>query len=238
MPYTQVKRSTNSNNLTDRITAALRDDIVSGKYEPGRQLPSGRTLSESFGVSITVVREALSRLKSDGLVAAHQGKGVFVEDDAKARPFRLAPPGRQSALEHIFELRIAVEVQAAILAAHRRTSSDLKQMAKCLKRMEPSHNSFDGALSSDIDFHLSIARATQNPLIVSFMEFLQPHLYESISRARSNSAAKPGAEAIVYDDHCAIYEAIKACDPQRSRSATLRVLEGSLRRLNLAPRSI
>jgi GntR family transcriptional regulator, transcriptional repressor for pyruvate dehydrogenase complex len=107
-----------------------------------------------------------------------------------------------------------------------------------LKRMEPSHNSFDAALSSDIDFHLSIARATQNPLIVSFMEFLQPHLYESISRARSNSAAKPGAEAIVYDDHYAIYEAIKACDPQRSRSATLRVLEGSLRRLNLAPRSI
>jgi GntR family transcriptional repressor for pyruvate dehydrogenase complex len=236
MAYKQVKRSTNSNNLTDQITTALRDDIVSGKYEPGRQLPSGRTLSESFGVSITVVREALSRLKSDGLIATHQGKGVFVEDDAKARPFRLAPPGRQSALEHIFELRIAVEVQAAILAAHRRTSSDLKQMAKCLKRMEPASSSFDAALSSDIAFHLSIAHATHNPLIVGFMEFLQPHLYESIGRARSNSAAQPGAEAVVYDDHRAIYEAIKASDPQRSRAATLRVLEGSLRRLNIAHR--
>ncbi len=236
MAYKQVRRSSISISLTDRITAALHDDIVNGKYEPGRQLPSGRELSESFGVSITVIREALSRLKSDGLVAPHQGKGVFVEDDAKARPFRLALPGRQTSLEHIFELRIAVEAQAAVLAAHRRTSRDLKEMAKCLKAMEPSRNPFDRALLSDIDFHLAIARATQNPLIVGFMEFLQPHLHESISRARSDSAAKPGAEALAYDNHCAIYDAIKASDPQRARLATLRVLESSLQRLNQEPR--
>ncbi len=69
MTYRQVRRAIVSNNLTDRITSMLRDDIVSGKYEPGRQLPAGKDLSAAFGVSITVVREALSRLKSDGLVA-------------------------------------------------------------------------------------------------------------------------------------------------------------------------
>src|ERR1700674_3628474 len=90
MTYRQVRRSTVSNNLTDRITSVLREDIVSGKNQPGGQLPPGKELSEAFGVSITVIREALSRLKSDGLVASHQGKGVFVEDDARARPFRLA----------------------------------------------------------------------------------------------------------------------------------------------------
>src|SRR5580704_14105114 len=102
MTCRQVRRSTVSNSLTDRITAALRQDIISGKYEPGRQLPAGKDLSATFGVSITVIREALSRLKSDGLIASHQGKGVFVEDDARARPFRLATPaGTQPSLRHI-----------------------------------------------------------------------------------------------------------------------------------------
>jgi GntR family transcriptional repressor for pyruvate dehydrogenase complex len=233
MTYKQVQRTTVSPNLTDRITLMLRNDIVSGKYEPGRQLPAGKDLSDLFGVSITVIREALSRLKSDGLVASHQGKGVFVENDARARPFRLASPtGKQNSLLHIFELRMAVEVQAAILAAERRKLSDLKAMAKCLKDMQPSRSTFKQALASDIAFHLAIAEATQNPLIVSFMQFLQPHLYESISKARSNSAKKHETEAMVYKDHYAIYEAIAASDAHRARLAARRMLEGSLRRLN------
>jgi DNA-binding FadR family transcriptional regulator len=232
MTYRPVQRAAVSNNLTDRITTMLREDIVNGKYKPGKQLPAGRDLSESFGVSITVVREALSRLKSDGLIASHQGKGVFVEDNAKARPFRLATAGEsQGSIRHIFELRMAVEMQAASLAAERRTRANLKAMQACLKVMEPSHGSFEQALASDIAFHLAIAEATQNPLIVNFMRFLQPHLYESISLARANSARKLETKIIVYKDHCAIYEAIEAADPHRARLAARRVLDRSLRRL-------
>jgi DNA-binding FadR family transcriptional regulator len=65
MTYRQVRRSTVSNNLTDRIASMLRVDIVSGKYETGGQLPAGKDMSATFGVSITVIREALLRLKSD-----------------------------------------------------------------------------------------------------------------------------------------------------------------------------
>jgi len=231
MNYTPVRRS-KTNNLTDKITATLREEIISGKYQPGRQLPSGKDLSESFGVSITVVREALSRLKSDGLVTSHQGKGVFVEDDTKARPFRLNPAGRQNSIVHIFELRIAVEVQAAMLAAERRTLSDLRDMERCLKEMQPSSGSFDKALAADIRFHLAIARATKNPLIVSFMEFLQPHLYESIWQARRLSSKKAETEAISFDDHLAIYEAINASDSEQAQISALRVLQGSLSRLS------
>jgi GntR family transcriptional repressor for pyruvate dehydrogenase complex len=232
MTYRQVRRSTGSNNLTDRITLMLRDDIVRGKYEPGERLPAGKDLGEAFGVSITVIREALSRLKSDGLIASHQGKGVFVEDDAKARPFRLAPAeGSDRSLRHIFELRMGVELQAATLAAERRKPADLRAMSDCLKQMEPNKNSFEQALAADIAFHLSIARATQNPLIVSFMQFLQPHLYESISKARASSARKAQTTQTVYGDHTAIYEAIAASDPAQARRATRRVLERSLRRL-------
>jgi GntR family transcriptional repressor for pyruvate dehydrogenase complex len=232
MTYRQVRRSTVSNNLTDRITSQLRDDIVSGKYAPGRQLPAGKELSESFGVSITVIRESLSRLKSDGLVASHQGKGVFVEDDARARPFRLATAeDTKSSLRHIFELRMGVEIQAATLAAERRTASDLKAMGDCLRQMEPNKSTFERALAADIAFHLTIARATQNPLIVSFMQFMQPHLYESISKARASSARKERTTLMVYADHRAIFEAIATSDPHRARRAVRRVLERSLRRL-------
>jgi GntR family transcriptional regulator, transcriptional repressor for pyruvate dehydrogenase complex len=232
MTYRQVRRSTASNNLTDRVTLTLRDDIVRGKYEPGQQLPAAKDLGETFGVSITVIREALSRLKSDGLIASHQGKGVFVEDDAKARPFRLAPAeDSDQSLRHIFELRMGVELQAATLAAERRKPSDLRAMLDCLKQMEPDKNSFEQALAADIAFHLLIGRATQNPLIVSFMKFLQPHLYESISKARASSAKKAQITRTVHGDHYAIYEAIAASDPSGARRATRRVLERSLRRL-------
>jgi DNA-binding FadR family transcriptional regulator len=232
MAYKRVQRTVNSNSLTDRTTEMLRKDILEGKYLPGKQLPAGKDLSETFGVSITVIREALSRLKSDGLIASHQGKGVFVEGDAKARPFRLATAGGpQHSIRHIFELRMAIEMQAASLAAERRTSNDLKAMLSCLKVMKPSQTSFEQALAADISFHLAIAEATKNPLIVSFMRFLQPHLYESISRARANSARRSGVEIIAYEDHHAIYEAIAASDAHRARLAIRRVLERSLRRL-------
>jgi DNA-binding FadR family transcriptional regulator len=231
MTYRQVRRSTVSNNLTDRITVALRQDIFSGKYQPGRQLPAGKDLSATFGVSITVIREALSRLKSDGLVASHQGKGVFVEDDTRARPFRLATAEGKSSLRHIFELRMGVEMQAATLAAERRKTGHLKAMLDCLKQMEPNKSSFEQALAADVALHLTIAQATQNPLIVSFMKFLQPHLYESISKARASSARKTRTALIAYSDHYAIYEAIAASEPHRARLATRRVLERSLRRL-------
>ena len=232
MTYRQVRRSTASNNLTDRITSVLRQDIVSGKYQPGRQLPAGKDLSAAFGVSITVIREALSQLKSDGLIASHQGKGVFVEDDARARPFRLAmAEGTKRSLRDIFELRMGVEMQAATLAAERRRGGDLKAMLACLRQMEPNKSSFEQALAADIVFHLTIAQATQNPLIVSFMKFLQPHLYQSISKARASSARNARTTLIAYSDHHAIYEAIAVRDPHRARLAVRRVLERSLRRL-------
>jgi GntR family transcriptional regulator, transcriptional repressor for pyruvate dehydrogenase complex len=97
--------------------------------------------------------------------------------------------------------------------------------------MEPNKSSFEQALAADIVFHLTIAQATQNPLIVSFMKFLQPHLYQSISKARASSARNARTTLIAYSDHHAIYEAIAARDPHRARLAVRRVLERSLRRL-------
>lgn len=233
MTSEQPVHTVSPNNLTDRITATLRNDIVSGKYAPGGQLPPGKELGQHFGVSITVVREALSRLKADGLVASRQGKGVFVPNDSRARPFRLEPgSGTKRSLSDIFELRMGVEVQAASLAAERRTARDLSLMAKCLKAMEPARKPFGEALAADLAFHRTIAEATRNPLIVGFMEFLQPHLQEAIALARKTSARRPDTEADAHKEHLDIYEAIAAKDPRRARRAVRLVLNGSLKRLS------
>ena len=219
-------------NLTDRIAGMLRDDIAKGRYKPGHQLPPGKDLAERFGVSITVIREALARLKSDGLVASHQGKGVFVEQDFTARPFRLPLSGiSKNTLAHIFELRIGIEVQAASLAAERRRPFHLKAMARHLRTMEPGRSTFEEALAADIGFHLAIAEATQNPLIVGFTQFLQPHLHNFIAQSRATSARKQATERMVHKEHLAIFEAIEAADPRRAGMAVRKVLEGSLRRL-------
>jgi GntR family transcriptional repressor for pyruvate dehydrogenase complex len=223
------------NNLTDRITESLRQDIVSGKYAPGTQLPAGKDLGQQFGVSITVVREALSRLKADGLVASRQGKGVFVPNDMRSRPFRLEPAGgTRMPIAHIFELRMGVEVQAASLAAERRTAQDLATMARYLKLMEPGRKVFSEALVADLAFHRTIAEATKNPLIVDFMKFLQPHLHEAIALARNTSAKQAQTEADAHKEHIAIYEAIAAKDPRRARRSVRLVLSGSLKRLGEA----
>jgi GntR family transcriptional repressor for pyruvate dehydrogenase complex len=223
------------NNLTDRITESLRQDIVSGKYAPGTQLPAGKDLGHQFGVSITVVREALSRLKADGLVASRQGKGVFVPNDMRSRPFRLEPAGgTRMPVAQIFELRMGVEVQAASLAAERRTAQDLAAMAKYLKLMEPGRKVFSEALVADLAFHRTIAEATKNPLIVDFMTFLQPHLHEAIALARKTSAKQAQTESEAHREHVAIHEAIAAKDPRRARRAVRLVLNGSLKRLGEA----
>jgi DNA-binding FadR family transcriptional regulator len=221
-----------SQSLADRITISLREDIAKGRYAAGAQLPPSKDLAESYGVSITVVREAFSRLKADGLIASRQGKGVFVTTDGTARPFRLVKSGgTPRALLEVFELRMGIEVQAASLAAERRTGRDLQQMAKYLKVMKPSRASFEEALAADIEFHRAIAVATRNPLIAGFVEFLQPHLREAIALARTTSAKKRETEIAAYQEHCDIYEAIAAGDKRRASTAVRNVLEGSLRRL-------
>lgn len=232
MPSRRIEQTVAPQSLADRITVALRESIVSGQYELGEQLPAGKDLAQNYGVSITVIREALSRLKADGLVDSRQGKGVFVAKDTIDRPFRLTKSNEKArAILEVLELRMGVEVQAASLAAERRRPADLKKMEKCLKVMEPSRKSFDEALSADIEFHRAIAVATQNPLIVAFVEFLQPHLHDAIASARATSAKKPDTAAAAYEEHLEIYNAIAAGDKRRARIAVRSVLEGTLRRM-------
>src|SRR5439155_14909793 len=116
---------THSPRLSDRVAEALRERIGSGKLSISDQLPSENAMAAEFGVSRAVVREAVSRLKSEGMLYARQGKGIFVAPTALIRPLRIAPEAARSlqSVLGIVELRRALEAEAAALAAERRTAA-------------------------------------------------------------------------------------------------------------------
>src|SRR5512145_1357854 len=113
--------------LADQLVRAMQARIDAGDLAPGARLPTEHALGERFGVSRAVVREAIARLKADGYVETRQGAGAFVADEPGLASFRLAPDGRvePDELGQLFELRAAVEVATARLAAGRRTRADL-----------------------------------------------------------------------------------------------------------------
>jgi len=107
-------------NLAEQVIARLANDIRSGRLEPGARLPTEQALSSALGVSRTVVREAVAALRADGLVVTRRGSGAYVADPT-AGPFRIAAPKAAALADvlQVMELRLAVEVEAAALAAER-----------------------------------------------------------------------------------------------------------------------
>jgi GntR family transcriptional repressor for pyruvate dehydrogenase complex len=224
-------------SLTDHVTLALAQAISAGAFAPGTKLPPEHRLCRQYGVSRTVVREAISRLRSDALVAARQGAGVFVLDDRGQRPFRIAggeAPAQREMIE-ITELRMAFDVQASVLAARRRTAADIRRIRAALKEMRRALDAGELGDAADLDFHRAVAAATHNDLYVSFYRFLVPHVQKAIRVSRARSRAEDGVAEQVQQEHERLAAAIVDRDPDRAGSVAKRLIENTLRRLAAAP---
>src|SRR5436190_15512856 len=161
-------------NLTEEVVGRLSTEIVNGGLQPGTRLPTEQAMMSAMGVSRTVVREAVAALRAEGLVVTRQGVGAFVASDAKRRPFRLDPDGIESLAEAIkvMELRRAVEIEAAGLAAERGTPAKIAAIGEALKAMDRAIEQGEPAIDEDRVFHRAIAEATGNPQFGRFLEFL------------------------------------------------------------------
>jgi GntR family transcriptional repressor for pyruvate dehydrogenase complex len=160
-------------SLTSMLVEAVTERIQSGQYRKGDQLPTERDLIEEFGVSRTVVREAIANLKASGLVSTHQGKGAFVLDEA-VRAFRIAEENL-SVVEEVLEaleLRIAIESEAAALAARRRTPEDVARIAEAAEAMDRAIAAGEPTVDRDIAFHRAIAQATGNRHFLGLFNYL------------------------------------------------------------------
>lgn len=206
-------RAAPRSSLSASVADALAEQIRQGALAPGDRLPTEKQLTEIYAVSRAVVREALARLKSEGLVTSQQGSGVFVDPNFQKNAFRIAAPapGDSQELEHILELMLSIEVTAARYAAQRRGDQDLKKMKQALVGMEYALVNDKLGDEEDYQFHLAIVQATHNPHLVALNDYLEANVRRVIRSARNNTARMYTERmAAVQSEHQAIFAAIEA----------------------------
>jgi GntR family transcriptional repressor for pyruvate dehydrogenase complex len=215
--------------LAEKMADQLRRSIVEGRHKPGEKLPTERELSESYGVSRSIVREALGRLKQDHLIQSRQGSGAFVADSINT-VFRLEPavPFDTAGIKNIVELLGAVESTASAYAAMRRTSAQMKLIRRRFDAISDAIAHGLPGRDEDIAFHRAIIDATGNPVFQDMLEFLDSRV-QFIRTARAKSGL--GVTDQVQEEHRSIMDAIAAGDAAASRIAAERHLQNALARL-------
>ena len=224
--------------LPGQIAQALRAEIVTGRLPPGARLPTEKALSEQFGVSRPVVREAIASLKHDGVVTTRQGLGAFVTQGGTSNVFRLdvGPLEDAAELAHIIELLVAVETAVTEKAAERRTAGQLAALKKALAAIERAMATGRDGVSEDIAFHRLVAEASGNPFFRELNDFLEARVRHFIRTARTNTARFAGLQRVVQDEHAAIFEAIRRQDAAAARRAAESHLRHAAERLALYKR--
>ena len=207
-------------NLAQQVSGLISDAIFSSHYPLGSRLPTEEKLSFEFGVSRSVVREAIARMKSDGLVTTRQGLGAFVTESFGHLPFRIEgrPDDSKKQVLEVFELRMAVEAEAAALAAERATGHQLEEIGRALVSVNAMAHSDKVGVDEDMRFHRLIALAANNGLYDKFITFLEFHIRDQLIVSRGKSKAK-GRLAGINHEHDAIYEAIRSHDSDAARKA-------------------
>jgi GntR family transcriptional repressor for pyruvate dehydrogenase complex len=219
--------------LTDRVTAALMQKIAGGELTAGARLPAEQTMAASFGVSRTVIREAISRLKSEGLVGSKQGRGAFLRTDRTDVPFRIDinVENPLSSLLHILELRLGLDAEIAALAATHRRRDQMSAIMRALANIDKSSKEGRDAVEEDLKFHLAIAQATKNPIFFELIQFLGGTFYSAIAVTRANEGRLEALSKQTKAEHEAIAQAIEQRDPIAAAAAARTHIEKASQRL-------
>jgi DNA-binding FadR family transcriptional regulator len=212
-------------NLTYGLLDSLGRAIVHGRFD-GRGFPTEGELSRQHGVSRSVTREAVKMLTAKGLLSARPRQGTVVQArtswnlfDTDVLRWLLERKFSLELLQHFNELRIAIEPEAAALAARHADAGDLADIGGGLERMTAADQGQDDILEADIDFHVAILRASRNPFYVQFRDVVTTALRTSIrftNRLIGHSAS--------IADHKAVLDAIAARDPDAARRAMRKII--------------
>lgn len=204
----------------DQIHAALSQAILDGHWSAGMQLPSEATLAQHFRVSRPVVRQALERLRVEGLIASVRGSGSYVQAAERvASRFTLAGADIGNIL-HGVELRLVLEPEAAALAALRRTEEDLQRLEACVDAFERATQAGEPTHAHDYGFHEGIARATANPRLFDAMRALEFDVAHAVKVWRHLGRMKPSLRLQdAVDEHRAVLQCIRERDAEGARRA-------------------
>lgn len=224
--------------LTARTKETLKARVAEGSLLPGAKLPTLNALATELGVSRTVVREAVAALRSDGVLEARHGVGVFVRTqpiaaDTEAESSLLAPLANlETSFMDLLELRMAFEVHAAGLAATRRSWAQEANIWEALRQFEASLEDDVEMDRLDFTFHRCIAEATNNGAFIEFFSVMSLKILPQRTFSRDVNPALVTHEYVQHTvvEHRAICEAISAGDAERARDAMRNHLTRSHRR--------
>ncbi len=230
-----VYKVVRTSRLYEQIVQQIEDSVLNGTLKPGDQLPAERELAQRLGVSRTAVREAVKTLREKGLVEAYSGRGTFITNgtsQAARQSFDLMVKiGQQEGSPHLAELRLILEPGIAALAATRVDEENLTAMREAVAVMERSQKNPAAYIEADLDFHLALAEAAANPLILSLIDSIVGLLREQRIKI-FNVAGGPQRGQF---HHKRILEAVERRDPEMARGAMRAHLEQVRQDSQVAP---
>jgi GntR family transcriptional repressor for pyruvate dehydrogenase complex len=208
-----------TSRLYQQIVQQIEESIDKGELKEGDQLPAERELAQQFGVSRTAVREAVKTLSEKGLVEAYAGRGTFITNGStnsiRNTLDRMIRNGPLEGTAHLAEMREILEPEIAFLAAKRADQETISAMQESISVMDAARMDPEAFIEGDLDFHLALAEAAGNPLILSLIDSIVGLLREQRMRTYYTEG---GPERGQYH-HKRILEAIEHRDPQGARDA-------------------
>lgn len=218
-------------NLGDIVFDSLVSSIKSGAYVENERLPTEQDLAREFQVSRPIIREALQRLRDQGLIYSRRGAGSFVRNAGLRKPLGFGQVESISDLSHCYEFRITLEPEAAAAAAQRHNEEGLAAIGAALTLLRDATDRLRHREDADFAFHNAIAHAGNNPYFATAMEALKDHIAVGMRFHGQSLKVAPGGLTEVYQEHRTIYEAIRNRDPAQAREVMRRHLIGSRDRL-------
>ncbi|UVC16624.1 FadR/GntR family transcriptional regulator [Mesorhizobium onobrychidis] len=220
--------------LSETVVAAIRKQLQGGGIQPGQKLPTEGQLTETFGVSRTVIREALAKLAADGLVEPRQGAGVFVTEHISTMFGTLAADmgSKDSIALNVLEVRLAIEIESAGLAAIRRNAAQEAAIQEAFFEFERLLLNSEPTGPADLAFHRAIASATNNPFYVEMLDVLGRRAIPcDVTSPWSTELAQSDAyQRGLQGEHLVILNAIMTGDAESAREAMRAHLTASQQR--------
>ncbi|HYA64181.1 MAG TPA: FadR/GntR family transcriptional regulator [Candidatus Sulfotelmatobacter sp.] len=208
-----------SSRLYELIVQQVEESIHKGELKAGDQLPPERELADQFGVSRTAVREAVKALREKGLVEAYPGRGTFITSDTsnsiRLTLDRMIKAGQLEGTLQLVEVREILEPEIAALAATRADDEALGELREAVSIMDKAGQDPDAYIEADLDFHLALAEAAANPIILSLIDSIIGVLREQRMRIFK---VEGGPQRGQYH-HKRILEAVQNRDASGAREA-------------------
>jgi GntR family transcriptional repressor for pyruvate dehydrogenase complex len=226
-----LENGTTRKSLADLVFERMHRAIKSGAYQPDERLPTEHDLATEFEVSRPIIREALRRLREQGLIYSRRGAGSFVRALGMKEPLGFGQLENVADLLNCYEFRLTLEPAAAAAAAARHDAESLAAIRQALELMRDATNRQSHREDADFQFHLAIARAARNSYFSTAMEALKDHIAMGMRFHGASVKRETAGLSRVFAEHEAIAVAIAAGDGSSARQLMLDHLTGSRERL-------